>query len=241
MASKKEDYSTMNLYQKLAIVQQEVDVIQKDKSGFGYKYVSEAELLPKINDAIVRVGVTYYPALVPESLIVEPYTYTKKDKKGVETVVNEWTAKAELCCYWVNNDNPEEKIIVPWAMVGNQGDSSQAFGSALTYSNRYFLLKYFHCATVEDDPDKIRSDQKAAVAKGELDAVLAQVDEIVQEVVAANPKVRDELKKLITPYVNKRDKDGKLIPTGNYFEITKKAQASALLAELEKKYTKEVK
>lgn len=239
MANKREDYSQLNIHQKLAVVQQAVDVIQKDRSGYGYKYTSEAELLPKINEAIVRVGLTFYPEIVPGTLTVEPYTYTKWDKKEKkEVAVTEWTARAIMNYHWTNADCPEEKITVPWAMVGNQGDSSQAFGSALTYCNRYFLLKFFHCATVEDDPDAIRSAQQAAVEKSELSGLLKEIDTLVQTEVSTNPEIRNELKKLITPYVGKRDKDGKLVETGNYFEITKMAQAKALLSMLQEKFAK---
>lgn len=239
MSTKSEDFSTMNIYQKLAMVQRAVDIIQKDSSGYGYRYVSEAELLPKINAEVDKYGLTLYPGIVPQTMEVHPYSYEKKGKKaGEKETVNEFFTKADMIYTWVNNDNPGEKIEVPWAMVGDQGDSSQAFGSALTYSERYFLLKYFHCATVNDDPDKIRSEQKEQRAKSELDDILSHVDEIVQNVIAANPNAREDIRSIVTPYVNRRTADGKLVPTGNYFEIRKKAQANALLTELKKRYVK---
>lgn len=37
----------MNIYQKLARIRKQVEVIQKNKSGYGYKYVSEDEILAK--------------------------------------------------------------------------------------------------------------------------------------------------------------------------------------------------
>ena len=39
----------MNIYQKLARIRKQVEVIQKNKSGYGYKYVSEDEILAKIS------------------------------------------------------------------------------------------------------------------------------------------------------------------------------------------------
>ena len=63
---------------------------------------------------------------------------------------------------WVNDDNPSERIEVPWVTVGQQEDASQSFGSGLTYTYRYFLLKFFGISTVEDDPDSWRSKQKEA-------------------------------------------------------------------------------
>ena len=230
-----EDYSGLNIYQKLAKVQRAVDIIQKDRSGYGYKYVSEAELLPKINAEIDRYGLTLFPQIVPCSTAVSEYKYEKiKDGKAIP--VNEFLVEADLVYTWVNNDNPEERFEVPWSMTGNQADSSQAFGSALTYSNRYFLLKYFHCATVEDDPDTIRSKQRAGQTKNELDELKNEIDGIIQAILAENPDQKKRLGEMVTKAVDKRDEKGNLIPTNNYFNITKKAQANSLLRELKKNY-----
>ena len=40
---------TANIYQKLAKVRKQVEVIRKNKSGYGYKYVTEDEILAKIS------------------------------------------------------------------------------------------------------------------------------------------------------------------------------------------------
>jgi len=241
MATKTESVSQLNIFQKLALVQRTVDIIQKDSSGYGYKYVSEAELLPRINAELDRYGLTLFPNIVPQTLIVKPYSYQKKAKKaGAEPeTVNEFFAQADMVYTWVNNDKPEERIEVPWAMVGDQADSSQAFGSGLTYSERYFLLKYFHCATTEDDPDKLRSDHAERKDKSDLEETLRQVNELVQEVIATDSKQANTIEEIVTRYVDKRTRDGKLVKTRNYYEIKKKAKAMALLAELQKRYGKD--
>ena len=68
---------TLNLYQKLAKIRKQVEVVQTNKSGYGYKYVTDDELLAKITAGMDRYGVTLIPSIVPESLVVEPYTYKK--------------------------------------------------------------------------------------------------------------------------------------------------------------------
>lgn len=234
------DYSDLNIYQKLAMVQRAVDIIQKDSSGYGYRYVSEEQLLPMINAEIDKLGLTLYPGIVPATLVVKPYSYQKKAKKGegMETV-NEFFVQADTIYTWVNNDNPSEVITVPWALVGDQADSSQAFGSGLTYSERYFLLKYFHCATTNDDPDKIRSDQAERKDKSDLADTLRMVHELVQKVVAQNPGEATNIEELVTRFVDKRTADGKLVRTRKYNEIKSKAKAMALLVELQKRYGKD--
>lgn len=230
-----EDYSGLNIYQKLARVQRAVDVIQKDKSGFNSRYVSDAELLPRINAEIDKYGLTLYPEITPGTTTTYEYKY-EKTKKDKTEVVSEFVVQADMVFTWVNNDNPSERINVPWAMVGNQADSSQAFGSALTYCNRYFLLKYFHCATVEDDPDAIRSKQREYQTKTELEVLKEEIDDIIQNIIANHPEEKERLGKMVTKAVDKRDAKGNLIPTNNYFTITKKAKAAGLLRELKNTY-----
>lgn len=234
----KENRTSLNIYQKLAGVQKAVDVLKKDKKGYGYSYTSDVELLPKINSAVAEYGLTLIPEIVQGTASVQPFSY-EKIKKGEVEKVNEFLVSADMVYTWVNNDNPEEKVVVPWTMTGNQADSSQAFGSALTYSNRYFLLKYFQCATTTDDPDFIRSKQKEEKSKNELASLIEEIDAIANDVVSRDPGQRKKITELVTKHVDKRDENGKLVTTANYKQITKKARAAALLRDLKKLYNTE--
>ena len=44
-----QDLKNLNIYQKLAKIRKQVEVIQKNKAGYGYKYVSEDEILARIS------------------------------------------------------------------------------------------------------------------------------------------------------------------------------------------------
>ncbi len=147
----------MNIYQKLAKIRKPVEIIQKNKSGYGYRYVTEDLILAKITSLMDKLGVSLVPNIVAGSTMVSPYSYakTKAAKNGdvYQEQVNEILVKADMEWHWVNNENPEDRIIVPWTLVGQQRDASQAFGSGLSYSSRYFMLKYFNVATSDDDPD----------------------------------------------------------------------------------------
>ena len=90
--------------------------------------------------------------------------------------MNEILVQSELIFRWVNNENPEESIFVPWALVGQQADVSQSFGSGLTYVYRYFLLKYFDVSTIEDDPDYWRSKQREAEIRAVTDGILLEAE-----------------------------------------------------------------
>jgi hypothetical protein len=65
---------------------------------------------------------------------------------------HEFFTTLEMTFLWVNAEKPEEQIICPW--VGQGLDSGEkGIGKALTYAEKYFLLKFFNIATDKDDPD----------------------------------------------------------------------------------------
>lgn len=224
----------LNLYQKLAKIRKQVEVVQKNKSGYGYKYVTDDELLAKITVGMDKYGVSLVPNIVPGTLRVEPYTYkkTKRDKNGsYEETVNEFTAVCDMAYVWVNNDNPEETVTVSWSMVGQQSDASQCLGSGLTYSMRYFLLKYFNVATPDDDPDNWRSKQKATEAaedKALAEQIINTLDGKVKVFLAENPNRGEDVKKLMSKYAK----------GGNYFAITESALASKVLEDFQSTFIK---
>ena len=229
----------LNLYQKLAKIRRLVEVVQKNKSGYGYKYVTDDELLAKITVGMDKYGVSLVPNIVPGSLNVAPYTYkkTKRDKQKdgtyttYEEIVNEFTAVCDMTYVWVNNDNPEETLMVSWSMVGQQSDASQCLGSGLTYSMRYFLLKYFNVATPDDDPDNWRSKQRATEAaedKAIAEQIINTLDGVVKAYLAEHPKSSEDVKKML----------GKYAKGGNYFAITESALAAKALEDFQATFIK---
>ncbi len=69
----------LNIYQKLAKIRKQVEVIQKDKSGYGYKYVGEDTILAKITGLIYKYSLSLIPGIVHDSSELIPYK-TKKTK-----------------------------------------------------------------------------------------------------------------------------------------------------------------
>lgn len=218
----------LNIYQKLAKIRKQVEVIQRNKKGYGYTYVSEDEILAKISGFMDKYSLSLIPSVVHSSAVVSPYN-TKKTKstgKGdiYEENVNEVLVSADMIFTWVNNDNPEERVDVPWILVGHQSDGSQSFGSGLSYAMRYFLLKFFNIATPDDDPDKWRSKQKAAGAAEDkmiAEEIIKSFDETVKGFLADNPTKSEDVKKFV----------GKYVKGGNYFAITESVLASKLLSD----------
>lgn len=223
----------LNIYQKLAKIRKQVEVIRKNRKGYGYTYVSEDEILAKISVFMEKYHLSLIPNIVGGTTKVEPYPYkkTKTTKSGefYEENANEVLVSADMTWTWINDDNPEERVVVGWSLVGQQSDASQAFGSGLTYSDRYFLLKYFNVATTDDDPDAHRSKQRAAeVAEDKMIAgqIIAAFDELVKGFIKNNESRAEDVKKFVSRYVK----------GGNYFAITESTLAAKLLADFKETF-----
>lgn len=167
-----------NIDYKLQEIKKEVMIMQKNKDGYGYSYVDEESLLLKINNLMIELDLTLTPKFVPRTLYSEQVNY--KDKKGNECT--DILTRSEMNFVWKDISTGEEKII-PWAMLGQQSDASQSLGSGLTYSNRYFLLKYFNIATSKDDPDKIRSEMKKEEERKKMSAIQTKTKKIFAKAV----------------------------------------------------------
>lgn len=233
MATKETKTQELNIYQKLAKIRKNLEVLQKDKSGYGYKYVSEAEIMSKLSVWLDKMGLLLFPKIVPDtsSAYIEELDTIKYDKKSGETITekkNEVIVRGEMLYTWVNVDNPDERLEVPWFFAGQQADASQAFGSGLTYCNRYFLLKFFNIATTEDDPDNWRTKQKAEEKKEEVviaKEILQLVDKAAKSFVEQSDDrdtAKEELVKLTKKYVK----------SGNYLKIEEPALAKKLLEDI---------
>lgn len=142
----------LNLYQKLVEIRKSIDFFTKDTKGYGYKYVSGSQVLKKIKSKMDELQVLLIPVVLNQSH--ETFNYIVWDKQSQsEKEKTDFIVTADMKYVWVNAENPDEKIEVPWQTMGQQDDISKAFGSGLTYSERYFLLKFFGVPTDEEDPD----------------------------------------------------------------------------------------
>jgi hypothetical protein len=137
----------MNLHQKLIQIRKEVIEFSKDKEGYGYKFVSGSQAIRKIRDKMDELEVLLEPSVGT----TESHTYDYVNAKGKECT--DHIVTGDMTYTWVNAENPEEREAVPWKIFGAQDDISKAFGSGLTYSERYFILKFFQAPTDSEDPD----------------------------------------------------------------------------------------
>lgn len=223
----------LNVYQKLAKIRGISDVAQKNLKGYGYTYVGLTEILSKVTAGMKRYGISLIPAIVPGTAVVQKneIVQTKVDKTGkaYDNTTTEMLFTAEMTFTWVNDDNPEEKVIVPWFVTGAQGDPSQALGSGMTYTTRQFLTAYFQIAQIDQDVDAYRSKQKEAEASEEKEiaaAVIEKFDTVVKSYLADHQDKKEEVIKFITRFEKK----------GNYFAINDPKLAAKLLEDFNKTF-----
>ncbi len=153
----------MNLYQKINEVKKVVKTLSKDAetSGKGaYSYVSGSQILSMIKEKMEDLGLLFLPVKT-ESRGWTTFEYENASGNAKTDFIVEGIVSYE----WINAEEPSERQRVDFDYYGQQNDISKAFGSALTYSERYLLLKSLGAPTDEDDPDKTTEDKKGSKSR----------------------------------------------------------------------------
>ena len=160
----------MSIYKKLLAVQKELKGLSKDKKSFNYDYVTGNKLLGFIKPIMNEQGLI----LKQEVTKVETERIQYKTSKGAEK--DEVLYKVWQKFTWVDietGDKDENEFF-----SSGMNEFEKGLGSALTYAERYFLLKYFHIATDEDDIDN--SDRKAKEQENDLKEYNKKMDSCVK-------------------------------------------------------------
>lgn len=187
--------SDLNLYQKLVRLKEYVAIegLNKDSKGYKGAYVTGNQILYKIQSKLTELNLL----LVPETMLGSYETHNYKTKRGESKT--DFIVSGEMNYYWINADKPDEVLKCNWAYYGQQEDISQAYGSGLTYAERYFLLKFLGVATDEDDPDiryknNINRASKQKEKKDPKQAVLISILELTKMKNLESNKVAEIIK-----------------------------------------------
>lgn len=185
----------LNLFQRLIEVRKSCEYLKKDNTGYQFKYVSSSQTLGTLRGAMDQQGLLLVPRVTSHE--VRDHETKKGDHEYFTILTMSFT--------WVNADKPEEQLECQW--VGQGLDNGEkGVGKALTYAEKYFLLKFFNIATDKDDPDsfqkKFNEDQTPAPKKQKTQEETAGNQEQRQEqpTTSGDPEawkaVLDEAKKL---------------------------------------------
>ncbi len=140
----------MSIYKKLHEIQSKINGLGKDKdtktqyNPNGYKYVTGDKVLGEIKPLMNTLGLI----LKQEVLSIDNVRHDYATKNGSKSEIH---SKVMMRFTWVDIETGEKDENLFGA--NGQNDWDKGVGSALTYGERYFLLKYFHIATDEDDID----------------------------------------------------------------------------------------
>lgn len=141
----------MNIYQRMLAITSEVATVAKNLQvdtgkGKSYKAVSEADVLAAVKPIEAKHGVYSYPvarSIVESGEIVNSTQYGERKSLFM---------RLETVYRFVNTDEPTEYIDI--TTYGDGVDpQDKAPGKAMTYADKYALLKAYKIQT-GDDPDQ---------------------------------------------------------------------------------------
>lgn len=149
--------SELNIYQRLLKITEELKTVEKNLSvqvsaKNSYKAVSERDVLDAVKPLEAKYGVYSY-AYDRKIIDSGELTSTKKDyQTGEIKEQKQLYMRLEVTYRFVNVDNPQEYIEIKTYGDGiDTGD--KATGKAMTYADKYALLKAYKIST-GDDPDQ---------------------------------------------------------------------------------------
>lgn len=145
---------TKNIYQKLLVIQKHVMGLGKDKKANNYDYVTGTKILNEVKPLMNELGLL----LKQEIISIENVRMDYKTGIGTqyEKQKSEISSKVMMKFTWVDSESGQTDE--NYFGANGQNDWDKGVGSALTYAERYFLLKYFHIQTDKDDLDNLERE-----------------------------------------------------------------------------------
>lgn len=151
-----------NIYQRMSAITSEISTVAKnlsvDAGKSSYKAVSEADVLAAVKPIEAKHGVYSYPH---HRTIVDSGEMVSNTKYGERKQV---FMRVATVYRFVNIDKPDEHIDI--VTYGDGVDTQdKAPGKAMTYGDKYALLKAYKIQT-GDDPDQNASEDLSGVKRG---------------------------------------------------------------------------
>ena len=151
----------MSIYKKLHKIQSAILGLGKDKKGNNYEYVTGNKVLSEIKPLMNDLGLLLKQEVISIDNVRQDYATRNGNKSEINS-------KVMMRFTWIDIETGEKDENLFGA--NGQNDWDKGVGSALTYGERYFLLKFFHIATDEDDIDN--PDRKKEETEQPKDTIL---------------------------------------------------------------------
>lgn len=151
---------SLNIYQRMLAATSEINKVAKNlKVGVGnnaYKAVAESDVLEAVKPVEEQFGIYSYP--LSREIVNDEISVTTTEYEGKKSEKSSYFMRVKTIYRFVNVDKPDEYIDI--ATYGDGIDSQdKAPGKAMTYGDKYALLKAYKIQTGED-PDAKPSKRK---------------------------------------------------------------------------------
>ena len=182
----------MSVYKKLHQVQAATRSLAANSEGqtgsAKYGYVSGSKLLGVIRPLMDKYGLLLLQEV--KDIKNEPISYMTRNGEKTEMFTT-----AHIRFTWVDTEDGSTIENDFYANGMNAWD--KGLGSALTYAERYYLMKTFHIATDEDDVDALVKEEaikqpsqavqarRAAAGRGNQDSYQPVSDDAYWKIIAA--------------------------------------------------------
>ena len=200
----------MSVYKKMHQVQAATRSLAANTEGqtgaARYNYVSGAKLLGVIRPLMDKLGLILTQEVV--DIKNEPITYMTRNGEKTEMFTT-----AHIRFTWVDTDDGSQVVNDFFANGMNAWD--KGLGSALTYAERYYLMKTFHIATDEDDIDALVKDEAIRTQPSQAVKARREASGRSDQVQTYQPMSDASYWKIIEAYAN-----GKPTKTGGNYRET---------------------
>ena len=163
----------MNIFQKMEAITNELGFVAKNlnvavSKKNSYKATGEVDVLEAVKPLENKYGVYSYAI---DREIIESDTLTQNTQYGEKTSL---FLRMKVTYRFVNTDNPQDYIeTISFAEGIDSGD--KASGKAMTYADKYALMKAYKISTGEDPDQKASEEYKKPtkkVAKDNRNAII---------------------------------------------------------------------
>lgn len=154
IAPKKPEPQSLNIFQRMLAATSEINRVAKNlkvdiSKSQSYKAVAESDVLEAVKPIEEKYGIYSYP--ISRKIIKDEAYTTTSEYDGRKSEKTTFFMRLETVYRFVNTDNPTEYIDI--TTYGDGVDTQdKAPGKAMTYADKYALLKAYKIQT-GDDPD----------------------------------------------------------------------------------------
>lgn len=179
----KVNINELNIFQKMLKATEKINTVAKNlkvdiSKTMSYKAVSESDILEAVKPIETEFGIYSYP--FERNVIETEVLETVKEYNGQRTESKQLFMRLEVKYRFVNVDKPDEYVDI--TTYGDGVDSQdKAPGKAMTYADKYALMKAYKIQTGED-PDKEPSGDLKGVEKTKITKATPKQIEILAKV-----------------------------------------------------------